>query len=69
MSVRLNRIVETDPRFESWDDERATGDGYWLYCAPGYWNPYLECSFIHEDTVKEVLRQVPLVERDPRQER
>lgn len=61
-SKQLERLVATDPRFDCYTDERDTGDGFWLYTAPGYWNPQLETHCIHESAVREVLALVGGIE-------
>ena len=35
------------------DDERDTGDGYWIYLKPGWIFDY-STTFIHESTVRNV---------------
>ena len=44
-----------DPRVESWSDERGMGDGIWIYLKRPYYNEFLECGTIHEQTVKRCL--------------
>lgn len=62
-SVQLQRLIRNDPRFVCYSIEHSTGDGVWLYCRKGWWNPDLECHFIHEDTVGRVLAQTRYIER------
>lgn len=54
MTIRIR-----DKRIEATSDERATGDGIWLYLKPGWiWG---EVHFVHEDTVtacRQALRTV-----------
>lgn len=40
---------------ESVDDERDTGDGYWVYLRPGYVFDS-STTFIHESTVADVKK-------------
>ena len=47
----------TDPRVECCEDERDTGDGYWLYLAPGYYDSESGIHFIHENTGADVARK------------
>lgn len=37
-------------------------DGYWIYCAPGWWNPLNESSAIHEFTVADCISQLSSLE-------
>jgi hypothetical protein len=43
-------------------------DGYWINIKYGFWNPHLECTVIHEHTIKDCLWQLPLITNDPRPE-
>jgi len=47
-----------DPRIQSVDDERDTGDGYWIYLEPGYQDSESDLHLIHEWRVKDLLRKV-----------
>jgi hypothetical protein len=68
MSVILQRLADTDERFEDYSDETCPlkpgqlgeehHDGHWLYTAPGWINPGSETHAIHEWTVKAVLAEV-----------
>jgi len=51
---RLQKLLAEDSRVDRIDDERAEGNGYWVYLAPGYFNADLECHCIHESTVSAV---------------
>ena len=45
---------------ESVDDERETGDGYWIYLKDG-WIFDSSTTFIHESSVKTVIQAFKLV--------
>lgn len=75
MSKQLQRLADTDPRFEEYSNESGPvppgtpaerhceyHDGHWLYTAPGWWNPMSETHCIHEWTVKDVLAEVAFIE-------
>ncbi len=62
MIKTLEKLIAADPRFHSYSDERASGDGIWLYCVSGYWCPDMECGTIHERTVVEVMALAKTVE-------
>lgn len=53
----LKQIAE-DPRVESISDERAIGDGLWVYLKAPYVNRFLECATIHEDKVADLMWQM-----------
>tara|TARA_R100000664_G_C2745889_1_gene133664 strand:+ start:916 stop:1104 length:189 start_codon:yes stop_codon:yes gene_type:complete len=58
MSKILNKIIKKDKRIESYYKDL---DGYWLVLKDGYnWDG---CGTIHEDTIKEVLKQIPNIEK------
>ncbi len=58
MSMTLNKIVKNDNRIESYTKDI---DGYWIYLKEGYnWSG---CGTIHEDTIKEVLKQISYIEK------
>lgn len=48
------RAILDDPRVEDFSDERITGDGYWIYLAPGNCSKSMGCHTIHEASVKDV---------------
>lgn len=49
-----------DTRIEAISDERATGDGIWLYLKPGWvWD---EVHFVHEDTVRACRQALRVVQ-------
>tara|TARA_R100000234_G_scaffold951_1_gene786 strand:- start:646 stop:834 length:189 start_codon:yes stop_codon:yes gene_type:complete len=58
MSKALNRIIKKDRRLESYEKNI---DGYWLYLKDGY--NWAGCGTIHEGTIKEVLKQIPYIEK------
>jgi hypothetical protein len=60
-STTLDRLVATDPRVLDYDDERAFGDGWWLFLNPG-WN-WDGCHTVHEPTVSGVVRELRRVVR------
>jgi len=75
MSVQLQRLADTDPRFEDYSNESSPvppgtraedhaeyHDGHWLYTAPGWWNPQMEVHCIHEWTVRDVLAELREIE-------
>ena len=45
------------------DDERDTGDGYWIYLKPG-WIFDHSTTFIHESSVRAVAAAFKRVSRD-----
>lgn len=53
----LKQIAE-DPRVDSISDERAIGDGIWIYLKAPYVNRFLECGTIHEDKVADLMWQM-----------
>ncbi len=68
MSIILQRLADTDERFDEYSDETCPlrpgelgeehHDGHWLYTAPGWINPASETHAIHAWTVKHVLSEV-----------
>jgi hypothetical protein len=57
----IQHLVD-DPRIQSVDDERDTGDGYWIYLEPGHQDGESYLHLIHEWTVKDLLRKVRGIE-------
>lgn len=47
-------------------NEDNTGDGWWIYLAPGWWSSASECGMIHEYTVADCLKQLSTIEKDRR---
>lgn len=43
-------------------DERATGEGYWIYLVAGWWSPWDETHCIHEDTLRYCVEKMHWVE-------
>lgn len=67
MSKILQRLVDTDPRFDelsienNWDEKRPD---YWLYLSRGWvMDDNSDCHQIHEATVDEVLAKIVDVAR------
>lgn len=58
-SKQLDRLIQDDHRFDSYEIERD--NGVWLWCRTGYVCPSMECGTIHEDTVAEVLSMAKTV--------
>lgn len=52
--------LRADPRVHSVDDERALGEGVWVYLKPGFCAPSDSASesTIHENTIADVRRVV-----------
>lgn len=63
MSKQIEKMVKDSPeKFESWHSEITDGKkDYWVYCAPPYYCPEMECGTIHEFTVKETLEKMRTV--------
>ncbi len=47
-SRTLRRLL-ADKRVDSISDERSSGDGFWIYMAPGWWDPTREVHNCHKD--------------------
>ncbi len=49
-------------KIESTSDERANGDGFWIYLKDEYadldFDPFWNCRVIHEDTVTECIKRL-----------
>ena len=60
--MRTWQEVIDHPLVQSVSDERAMGDGLWVYLIEGYWHPLMQCSTIHEDTVGDVVYMLKGVE-------
>lgn len=43
-------------------DERATGEGYWIYLKAGWWSPEDETHCIHEDTIRDCAAKMKCIE-------
>lgn len=57
--------VLADPRIEEVSDERGSGDGIWVYTKPGFhdgYDPRGPTHAVHEDTWRDVLRQMRSIE-------
>lgn len=52
------RAILADPRVQYISDERATGEGIWIYLKTDFVNTFLECSMIHERTLKDCVQQL-----------
>ena len=44
-------------------NETQSGDGYWVYLAEGYINPFSETTMVHEWTVAECISQLKFVKK------
>ena len=47
-----------DPRVDHTSDERATGEGFWVYLKPEFINDHMECGLIHEWTFADIRWQM-----------
>lgn len=54
----LQELLAIDARIDEILDERGDDNGYWIYFKPGWINEMTETHCIHEDTVRECLRQL-----------
>ena len=50
--------IQNDPRVDWVSDERGSDEGIWVYLINDYFNTFLECGTIHEETVAECLEQM-----------
>jgi len=46
------------------DEVLKDQDGYWVYLKDGYYSPTLDCGTIHEDTIKDVLKEIRKIEKN-----
>lgn len=46
-------------------NETGNGDGWWIYLQEPHFNPQLECSIIHEDTLTECIKILKDVVNNP----
>ena len=47
--------VRNQNKIDIADDDRTSGDGYWIYLSPG-WVFDGDCHIVHEYTVKDVIK-------------
>lgn len=46
-------------------DERANGDGFWIYLKEPFFNPDMESKIIHEQTITECIKQLKSCVNNP----
>jgi len=54
----VEQVLKKDPRVLAVSVETDTGDGYWVYLKPGWFNPRSGCHLIHEWTLPRVRAQL-----------
>ena len=65
MIPKTLQAIQADPRVDDIVDERDTGDGYWVYLKPGWYNPVDGLTMIHEWNVRDVLAKYRQIKPAP----
>jgi len=65
MNIYIDQLeirLKNKDKIESISDERANGDGFWIYLkieyADLYFDPFWNCRIIHEETITECIERL-----------